>query len=166
MAETPCKRCMSIATRRSAKQRLGQQGSPPSMVVSIGQAASGRTDRSGPRLPPSLIAPSAMLTPPGIRSPSTAIPGGLVGLRHRREEERDPLWPGPGCLSFVEILWGLAAQIVYPWMPSSLSLSGPRIPVRVALFNVQRPGQARGCHAGTGNTGTLPGNAHAGRWVG
>jgi len=116
---------------------LVNKGAPS--MVSNGHAASGRTDRSGPRLPPSLIAPSGTLTPPGIRSPSTAIAGGLVGLRHRREQERNPLWPGPGCLSFVEILWGLAALIVYPWTPSSLSLSGPSIPVRCACstFNVR-----------------------------
>lgn len=89
MAETSCKRCMSIATRRAQNSVLVDKRvhRPWYQGLSDGQAAaSGRTDRSAPQFPPSLIAPSATLTPPGIRSPSTAIAGGITPPQGRGTE--------------------------------------------------------------------------------
>lgn len=122
--------------------------------ISDGQAASGRTDRSAPQLPPSLIAPSATLTPPGIRSPSTAIAGGdnaTAGKRNGIPSGQAPgacrSWRFSGDWLHRSYIRGCCRPCPFP---GRASLSVP------CLFNGQRPGQARGWHAGTDITGTLP----------
>lgn len=170
MAETSCKRCMSIATRRAQNSVLVDKRVHRPWYQGLSDGPSGRQRQDGPV---STTVPAILDCSLGDADPTgySVSVDGYSGWDNATAGERNgiPSGQAPGaCRS-----WRFSGDWLHrsyirgccrPWhIPGRASLSVPR------LSNDQRPGQVRGWHAGTDITGrylTWCLATHPGRWAG
>ena len=163
MAETPCKRCMSITTRRSTKQRLGQQGS----AVHGKQRACGQRQDGPVRTTAPAIFDCSLgdADPTGYSVSVDGYSGWARGITPPQGTGTESPLARPRVLVVRGDSLGIGCTdriSMDAVVPVTFRAEHP-CPLR--LFNVQRPGKRGG---GMQEQATRVSNlaTHAGRWVG